>query len=360
MSLDPGLFSQVQTSMVSTLNTVLMASIGYSQDLLYLTASIEVVLFALLWILQGNNAFGRLILTVLKIGFILMVINEFNTWLNQLLDSFSQISANAANADAAFQLLKAPGQIWQFGYDSAILLLKTASNDGVNLGLSLLLTTLGLGILLVFGLIGARLVVQLAAFYVTALIALLFLPLGVLRPTADFAYRGLQSVLKSGVALLTLMLILTVATSIWQGNPLPTEFNLNQVLGVFFSGLIFLLMAQWLPNIAASAVGHIRPLLLDTAHSVEVNTQAATTAMAQANEAMRAAVSLDGGVHGTAGPSMASAVHISPAASAGSAAPALVGQSDKHDRQRFGAATEVSISSQTLSKLKSTQQASGE
>jgi hypothetical protein len=41
-------------------------------------------------------------------------------------------------------------------------------------------------------------------------------------------------------------------------------------------------------------------------------------------------------------------------------APAQARQPDKQDRQRFGAATEVSISHQTLSKLKNTQQASGE
>lgn len=360
MSLDPGIYSQVQTSMVSTLNTVLAASIGYSQDLLYLTAGIEVVLFALLWILQGNNAFGRLILTVLKIGFILMAINEFTTWLDQLLNSFSQISANASNAHQALQLLETPGQIWQFGYDSAILLLKTASNDGLSVGLSLLLTTLGLGILLVFGLIGARLVVQLAAFYVTALVSLLFLPLGILRPTSDFAYRGLQSVLKSGVALLTLMLILTVATSIWQGNALPTDFNLNQVLGVFFSGLIFLLMAQWLPGIAASAVGHIRPLLLDSSPTISVTSQAAADQAHQMREAMQAAVSFDGSGRSQEGRSMASAVQINPTSASHGIAPTQARQPDKQDRQRFGAATEVSISRQTLSKLKNTQQASGE
>lgn len=360
MSLDPGIYSQVQTSLLSTLNGVLTASIGYSQSLLYLTAGIEVVLFALLWMLQGNNAFGRLIVTVLKIGFILMVINQFNAWLSELLDSFYQISANASNVKEAFQLLEAPGQIWQYGYNSAILLLKTASNDGLSVGLSLLLTTLGLGILLVFGLIGARLVVQLAAFYVTALIALLFLPLGVLKPTADFAYRGLQSVLKSGVALLTIILVLTVAMSIWQGHALAADFNLNQVLGIFFSGLIFLMMTQWLPGIAASAVGHIRPLAWDAVPSVTVSPQAATEQAQQMRDAMRAAVSLDASSGAAAGGAMASAVHISPASSPASMAPALQRQSDKQDRQRFGAATEVSISRQTLSKLKSTQQASGE
>jgi hypothetical protein len=119
-------------------------------------------------------------------------------------------------------------------------------------------------------------------------------------------------------------------------------------------------MVQWLPSIAASAVGHIRPLLLDGTPSINVNTQAAADQNRQVREAMQAAVSLDGSGRSQEGRAMASAVQINPASASHGMAPSQARQPDKQDRQRFGAATEVSISHQTLSKLKNTQQASGE
>jgi P-type conjugative transfer protein TrbL len=363
MSFDPGIYSQIQNNVFDTMNSVLTNTIGYSQDLLYLCASIEVVLFALMWAIQGNNAFGRLIFTILKIGFLLMVIDEFSSWLGLLLSSFGQISEKAANSAEAFQLLTAPGEIWQYGYDNALVLLKTASMDGISMGLSLLLTTLGLGILLIFGLLGARLIVQIAAFYTTALVALIFLPFGILKPTADFAYRGLQSVIKSGVGLLSLILILTIATGLWhsQGGPLPANFNLNQVLGLFFSGLVFLLLAQLLPKIAASAIGHITPLVSESSHST--STTSSTTPIGSSSDALRAATTINVSADNAKGGHFAAAVQISNnSTSGGSLSPSQIGSQDKQQRGRFNQAIEVapSISASTLQKLANTKVASAD
>ncbi len=367
ISLDPGIYTQIQSGVIGSFNTVIASVTAYSRDLLYLCASLDIVLFALLWIVQGNNAFARLIFTVLKIGFLLMVINEFDTWLNILLSSFSQIAATSgSNASLGINLIEAPGAIWQLGYDNAILLLKAAANDGISMGLSLLLTSLGLGLLLIFGLLGARLIVGVAAFYLSALIALIFLPLGVLKPTADFAYRGLQSVLKNGVALLTLLLILTAASQVWQGSTLylPEKFNLNQVFGLFFASLVFLLMSQQLPKIAAAAIGQIKPLLPDNVEQASVNPASLNSAPSiSPHSDLRAAATLDSGFSAPGASShFSAAVQISPSAasSSGSLAPDMAKRQAKSDRNSFDSATTVapSISGATLQKLKATERAS--
>ena len=117
---DPGVYTQIQSTLISSFTSLLSSVTTYSQDLLYLCASIEIVLFALLWAVLGNNAFGRLLFTVLKIGFLLMVINEFTTWLTLILKSFEQIAQQTANASTAISLVDMPGTIWQYGYNSAI------------------------------------------------------------------------------------------------------------------------------------------------------------------------------------------------------------------------------------------------
>lgn len=362
MSFDPGVYSQIQGTLISTVNTVLSHSVAYSQNLLYVCASLEIVLFALWWMLQGQQALGRLVFSLLKVGFLLMVVNEFTTWLSIILASCGQLAA-AADSAAAFQLLTAPGEIWQYGYDSAMVLLKKATVDGLSMGLSLLLTSLGLGILLVYGLLGARLIVQIAVFYFTALIALIVLPLGVLKPTADFAYRAFQSVLQSGVALLALMLVLTVATTVWQGHDsqLSDQFNLNQVLAIFFSGLVFLLLAQLLPKVAAQVVGRIQPLISDQPETAAV-TVAPLAAPPAAMSDLRAATTLESQMGGLRDSHFAAAINVQPAAVSSSVATSPMKPGSKQARGRVDSATTVSpsISASTLQKLANTRQASGD
>ena len=361
MGFDVGVYTAIQSTLIGSFTSILGSITAYSQDLLYLCASIEIVLFALLWAVLGNNGFGKLLFTVLKIGFLLMVINEFDSWLSLLLNTFGQIANQTDNAKTAINLISAPGDIWQYGYNSGVILLKAAAADHLSMGLSLLLTILGLGILLVFGLLGARLIITVAAFYLTALIALLFLPFGILKPTADFAYHGLHSVLKSAVALFTLLLIFALATSIWQSNSmqLTDKFTLNQILAIFFTGLVFLMMSQYLPQIAASAIGRIQPLLSDNAFNT--NSAAANPALtinAPSNSMdMRAATTLDNSPSGQLnGAHFSAAVQLSPGAASqsGSLAPAMNQRNDKSERGSFDSATVVSINSATLQKLKAT------
>lgn len=365
---DPGVYSQIQSTLISSFSDLLASVTAYSQDLLFLCASIEIVLFALLWAVLGNNAFGRLLFTVLKIGFLLMVIREFDTWLGLILKSFAQIAQQTANATTAISLVDTPGTLWQYGYNSAMTLLKAAAADHISSGLSLMLTLLGLGILLVYGLLGARLIVTLAAFYLTALLALIFLPFGILKPTMDFAYRGLQSVLKSAASLFTLLLILTIATTVWQSNAmqLTDAYTINQILGIFFSGLVILLMAQCLPPIAASTIGEIKPWLDDSLFNQTSTPLATNTPMMAPTLDMRAATTLDPNQSSQLnGGHFSAAVLITPNASPnhGSLSPgAMTTNKDKSDHRGFNSATEVapSISSVTLQKLKDTRHASGD
>lgn len=364
MHFDPGVYTQIQSSLISAFTTSLVAVTAYSQDLLYLCASIEVVLFALLFAINGSNVFGRLLFTVLKIGFLLMVINEFNTWLALLLNSFNQV----AGQSTATTLLNAPGDIWQYAYNSGITLLKAACADHISMGLSLLLTILGIGILLIYGLLGARVIVTIASFYLTALIALLFMPFGILKPTADFAYRGFQSVLKSGVGVLALLFILAAASSMWQNSDfqLVEKFNINQVLGIFFSGLVILLLSQSLPKMAASAIGQVKALLPENTASTTtsgLNASAPAFNVSERN-AMQAATTLDSGQNNSVsgGQFSAAAVHIAPNATSGSLAPDMAKSQNSQQRGRFDSATSVapSISGATLQKLKATRYASGD
>jgi type IV secretory pathway TrbL component len=191
--------------------------------------------------------------------------------LDVIVRSFAQMGGVMANTENLDKVIFNPAKIWMFGYDNGLTLLKAAA-VGTGIGLSLVQVVIGMGTLLVFGLFGIQIILQLVGFYLVACIALILLPLGVFNPAAHFFEKAVQSVLQAGVRLMVLILVVGVAVTVWQSLGvlhLTTPSNINQPLGLFFTALLFLYLSIHLPKIAASMVGKFN------LHTSEMATSAA-------------------------------------------------------------------------------------
>ena len=133
------------------------------------------------WIVRvtkdGNLDSGifHLFFKIIKIGMIFFIIQNYSWLLGTILESFAQLAGVVINEVSISEYVFNPAKIWQYGYDAGVNLLKLATeNDGF--GSAMILTTLGMGILLVFGLLGIQMVVQIIGFYVVSFGALILLP----------------------------------------------------------------------------------------------------------------------------------------------------------------------------------------
>lgn len=362
MALDPGILTQVQSGVITQISGAFGAMVSVANSLLYFFAAFEVVLFGLFWALQGGGAWVRLLGALLKIGLLIFVIDNFPGWLEAFLESFAQIGSAVGDTDTAKHLLLAPGDIWNYGYNAGVHLLKTATEHGDNLGLTLLLVILGCGILLVFGWLGIQLVLRVSAFYILAFVALILMPIGAFRATSDFAYRSIRAVLQAGIALLVLLVVLTIATPILQAGDFSDgkAVNINEALGLFFAGLLFTLLAIYLPAWVMDAVGHIRSWFPEGAETPAAAANATIVAPASGLTDIRAAVQIDN--QAAAGSPLAQAASVQVQMSTGlMPASAMQGKAESRPAAKLNEATSVSrsISSETLRRLHNTERGAG-
>jgi len=259
MTLDPSSFNFIQNYFIQRISAQYQVMIGYANTLLYIFAVIELTFFGLMWALQKRSSFDQLFLKGLKICFIFFIVTNFPYLCKVIFESFAQMCGLVGATKNLADIIFNPALLWQYGYDPGVSLLKIAT-ESYGVGLPLLYLVLGLSILLTFGLFIIQIVLQILGFYFVSFTALITLPLGVFTPTVDMFAQALTNVLKAGVRVMVIIMITGIAVSIWNLYDvvkITPESNLNQILGLLFSGLLFLYLARYLPRMAANTIGRI-------------------------------------------------------------------------------------------------------
>jgi type IV secretion system protein TrbL len=256
--IDVGAFTLVQTTFLQHIDDAFSVISIYATHLLYFFAIFEIVIFGLLWAFSANSDWSGAFLKILKIGLILFIIQDFGYLTSMLISSFAQIGGDIANTKLASNFLFNPSLIWQYGYDVGLMLLKSASLSSAGIGFPLVQLFLGIGILLVFGLMGIQIVLQIVGFYLVTLTALVFIPFGVFNPASALFSKAVQAVLKAGVRVMALVIVIGLTITVlssFELEKIQSLQQINQPLGIFFIGLLFLFFAFKLPTLLADVVG---------------------------------------------------------------------------------------------------------
>jgi len=369
MAIDPGAITLIQTTFLQHIADGFTAVSGYAANLLYIFAVFEVVVFGLLWALQQGITWERLFFKVIKIGLIFFVIQNYAYLLNAVLNSFVQLGGLVANTKHLNQVIFNPAEIWKYGYNVGVQLLQSAVSVN-GLGLSLLEIILGFGVILVFGLLGIQIILQLVGFYLIALIALLFLPFGAFNLGAGMFDRAVQTVLKAGVRVMVLIMVIGVAVTVWHSFNLVGDVkieNINQPLGLFFTALLFLYLAVKLPSLVAEVIGEISTRFRDDSGvktvEVPVSTSHGNTAVNSAN-AMQAATAIGStsglsesgvGASSSGQASQASHITVMPQASSGALSGGVGGAEKRgHGKLSDASTVEKQLSDKALKQVKKT------
>jgi P-type conjugative transfer protein TrbL len=259
MTLDPASFNFIQNYFIQRISAQYQTMIGYANNLLYIFAVIEITFFGLMWALQKKSSFDQLFLKGLKICFIFFIVTNFPYLCKVILESFAQMGGIVGATKNLTDIIFNPALLWKYGYDPGVNLLKIAT-ESYGIGLPLLYLVLGLSVLLTFGLFIIQIILQILGFYFISFTALIALPLGVFTPTADMFTQALTNVLKAGVRVMVIIIITGIAVSIWNlydTVKITQDTSLNPILGLLFSGLLFLYLARYLPRMAANTIGRI-------------------------------------------------------------------------------------------------------
>ncbi|HCU05803.1 MAG: hypothetical protein A2X77_03595 [Gammaproteobacteria bacterium GWE2_42_36] len=321
--IDPGVFTLVETTFLQRITDAFSTISLYASHLLYFFTIFELVVFGLLWAFSANSNWGSAVFKILKIGLILFILQNFSYLTGEVIQSFAQMGGSIARNNNVTNLLFNPSLIWQYGYNVGVALLQSASMASSGIGFPLVQLVIGLGILFVFGLLGIQIVLQIVGFYLVSLVALIFIPFGIFYPGHRLLTRAVQSVFKAGarvmVIIVVMSLMITILTS-FNLDKIETLQNINQSLGVFFAGLLFLFFAIKLPTLVSDVVGEfsmsLSPLPISTvpastasaiipsviAGETASSMQQATMISSPASSPLSAGTAISGGAAGASGP----------------------------------------------------------
>jgi len=321
-TIDPGVVTLIQSAFLEHINAAFSTTAHYATNLLYLFAAIELAVLGLVWALQKDAAWEKLFFKIIKIGLIFFIIRNYTWLLNTIIYSFAQLAGVVINDSSIAQYVFNPAKIWQYGYNIGVHILQLAANSNL-IGISLIQVSLGVGILLVFGLLGIQMVIQIVGFYLVSFGSLILLPFGALASGRNMFDKAVQAVLKAGLRLMVLIIIIGIAVVTWSGFELidlatTTNFNLNQPLGLFFTALLFLCLAIYLPKVVSEAVGDLSGNMLESNQpgttTIHESAAAITTASAGGMANIQAATTIASGTGSSSsyegGSSIASAATI--------------------------------------------------
>lgn len=327
--IDPAAITLAQSTFLKNINDAFAIVVPYALHLLYFFAAFEVVLTGFAWAFQQDLVWGRALFKIIKIGFMLFIIQNYPTLINDIIRSFADIGGAVANHSNISSVLFNPAKLWAFGYDNGLILLKAAAST-TGFGLAMIQIILGMGIILVFGLLGIQVVFQIVSFYFISLFALVLLPFGALNIGANFFERAAQAVLQAGARVMVLITVLGVALTVWgtfQLMPMSEPFNINAPLGLFFTGLLFLYFSLYLPRLAGNAIGKISLRLGGNLSTTMVqgfpSTSGGQVVTAETAQSVQAASMVE---PGNRGESMISRVETAAAAPAATTVQAVVSQ----------------------------------
>lgn len=272
MNIDPGVITLIQTTFLDNINDAFAIVSQYAFNLLYIFAALELVILGLAWMLQRDVGWDQIFFKIIKIGIIFFIIQNYTWLMDTILQSFSQLAGITVNNATTSQFVYNPAKIWQYGYNVGVHLLQLATTTNL-MGLTMVLFSLGMGILLVFGLLGILMVIQIVGFYLVSFGALILLPFGTLSPGKTMLDKAVQAVFQAGIRLMVLIIIIGIAALVWDQFQLidlatTTNFNINQPLGLFFTALLFLCLGFYLPKTISQAVGDFGSKILDGGVSV--------------------------------------------------------------------------------------------
>lgn len=205
---------------------------GYATSLFGILIAIDFIVAILLNLLSfggGQNFIGQVITKVLTYGFWLWIIQSWGSLCNVIIDSLSIAGTSFGSLPA--DVLKHPSDLIDMGIDKAgplwdFIIAQTSWTSILgSLGIYLLALLGVVGIFTGFALIAIQVFVTYVEFYIASALMLLFIPFATNKYTERFAQNCIGGVISSGVKLMFMGAIISLAGPMIGTIELTTHAN---------------------------------------------------------------------------------------------------------------------------------------
>lgn len=212
--------------------------------------AIEIILIGLWWALGGGDKLVNVFKKILYIGFWMWIVTNFPSLCHAFVNSLIQ-AGNIAGGGGANSLLD-PSRIAGFGLDATVPLATRLGNigfdvvDAVIIGISYIL------IMISFLIIAWQVFYAVLEYYLMVAICGVLIPFGFLKPTRFLAEKAISAIVSSGVKLMILSFILSVAEPVLSGLRFTnTNITFNELFAMLLTAGAIAYLAWNAPSVAA-------------------------------------------------------------------------------------------------------------
>jgi type IV secretion system protein TrbL len=263
MPLDSGVLTTLLNSFVGDFSGGYARIYPDAMHLLSLLATLEVTIAALWWGFSEENAIGEIVKKIMKIGFFIFVVANYQTLIGAILDGFVFVGLKAGGRSIAsatdLSLIKDPSAIVRYGLQiTGPIFAHNANYDVVTAAKNLadiLLTNLSaLLIILAFFALAIQVFITYLEFFLVAVLGLILVPFGAFKHTAFIAEKVFGAIISFGIRLMVLAFILaTVQPTLARLTP-PPDPSLPQVLLLLLTALTVAGLSWHAPAVASGLI----------------------------------------------------------------------------------------------------------
>jgi type IV secretion system protein TrbL len=258
---------------------------GYSKiypdalRLLSILAVLEVAVAAIWWALCDENALVEFLKKIMRIGFFIFVVANYQSLVSSILDGFVTTGLKAGGSSSV-SLIKDPSAIVRFGLTVTGPIFAHSANYGVvkavtNIADLLVTSIAALLIILAFFALAIQVFITYLEFFIISVLGLILVPFGTCRYTAFLAEKVFGAIISFGVRLMVLAFILAAATPTLSSLSPPPDPNIQQVLLLLLTALTIAGLAWHAPAVAAGLISGSPTLTAGTVAGTGVSAGAA-------------------------------------------------------------------------------------
>lgn len=242
------------------------AIFGYAKSMLFPLMTIDFALAAIMNVFNigGSGYLSLAFSKILKYGFWIWVVTEWDMLINVILDSLTTAGASFGNLDAG--IVGRPSDIITYGFKYAgqyYDIINTTPFAIGSLGKSVFLWIIALiamiGIFAAFAYIALNAFITFIEFYIVSALMLLFIPFAALDKTARFAENAFGFIIGTGVKLMMMGAILSLAIN--ESAVLGTKIEQSaggigweQAFSAVVLAWVFAFLSVHVPELASGAM----------------------------------------------------------------------------------------------------------
>lgn len=272
------------------------AIFGYAQDLLIPLMTID---FVVVFIMQvfgfaNSNYIPTVFSKLMKYGFWVWVVNNWDMLINALLSSLTTAGASFGSLDAG--IVGRPSEIIDYGFQYASQYYDVINSTPFalgNLGKSAFLWIMAViamvGVFAAFAYIALNAFITFIEFYIISALMLLFIPFAVNDKTSRFSENAIGFIIGTGVKLMMMGAILSLTMN--QTEVLGRSFTITweSAFSAVVLAWVFAFLAVHVPELASGAMSGSPSLSGNTATASMAGAMSGGIAGAVASKAMGAA-----------------------------------------------------------------------